>query len=981
MKSLFLPHLNTQTNSNLSFSFLTISQLIDWAVDNKLNYLAIADYYPYDIVEFFNSCKAKKIKPVWGVKIFLQENPQGKKYSATIYPQNNKGYKEVLQKLFSPDAPNERIFSFDYVLSNLSKNCLIIFEAQKLEEAKYFAAQWILNRPPQKEINYSNLFIGLNFFILSPTQTIPQNVIPLLLPFFAVKCLTSEETKLLGLWKKTNFNRYFLSTDIQGDFLSYLNTEDYFPHCMDDKTFYQLLIIQWQTFLTKISLNPSFHTEKKSRVKKEDPLLLLKSKCLQKLISLKKEPTEDYQKTLERELAIIEKLNYADYFLVFSEVNNHLKKENIMVGPGRGSAVSSLVAWLLGITSVDPLEHKLFFERFLNEKRKNLPDIDLDVENQEEVFNYLQKKYPKRQVARIITRKKIGWKVALREAAKLYRVGEIKLKEIASLTGENPNFSDLKLQRWQTSYPNLFQLASKIQNLYFDTGIHPAGVVISEGSLIGTVPLKLEKDCLLTLFEEDKLAELGLKKYDFLSLRETLGFIREAREILKVNLPDYQEINLTDQKTWELLKNFLLTGIFQLDTPSARLLFNRFRPQNFAELVLFLSLNRPGTKKKVEEISQAKDSKTKITFISPVIREILTETYGLIIFEEQISQIFTYIYDCSFAEAEVKRRELTKKGLEKNFLTQAQKKLNLSESKLIYQQINSSVGYTFNKAHAVAYSYLTYYIAYLKANFFPELITYFLNKRKEKELSYLQEAFFCGFQIKGPDINHSEMEWIKKGQELLMGFSNLKEYKVDFFQSLIEERKKRGVYKNWEDLIGRTISCWEKVERNAFETWVKGGIFRSLGVGDDNLLNHREAIFRYLSIRKKLTTLNNSLPFLDLTTKILEEKKAVINQREFESLGLYISYFSRWKELAQKKNEALVGSKGDKICSLSEVFQKIEEYDNQKNSVSIYAVIYQIEKKNENNYTLFLQDIRNSFKLDVNSTFYSANLDFFSLLK
>ncbi|CAG8602497.1 10345_t:CDS:2, partial [Diversispora eburnea] len=438
---------------------------------SEIPFFAIADYYPYEIMEFFNSCKAKKIKPVWGVKIFLQENPQGKKYLATAYPQNSKGYKEVLQKLFSSDSPNDRIFSFDYILSNLK-------------------------------------------------------------------------------------------------------------------------------------------------------------------------PSENYQNTLERELAIIEKLNYADYFLVFSEVNNHLKKENIMVGPGRGSAVSSLVTYLLGITSVDPLEHKLFFERFLNEKRKNLPDIDLDVENQEEVFNYLQKKYPKRQVARIITKKKIGWKVALRETAKLYK-----------LTG-------------------------KIQNLYYDTGIHPAGVIISESSLIGAVPLKSEKDYLLMLFEEDKLAGLGLKKYDFLSLRETLGFIREAREILKVNLPDYQEINLSDQKTWELLKNFLLTGIFQLDTPSARLLFNRFRPQNFAELVLFLSLNRPGTKKKVEEITQKKDSQTKINFISPVIREILIETYGFIIFEEQISQIFAYIYDVSFAEAEVKRRELIKKGLEKDFLSQTQKKLN-----------------------------------------------------------------------------------------------------------------------------------------------------------------------------------------------------------------------------------------------------------------------------------------------------------------
>jgi DNA polymerase-3 subunit alpha len=184
-----------------------------------------------------------------------------------------------------------------------------------------------------------------------------------------------------------------------------------------------------------------------SETKKENSLLLLKSKCWQKLITLKKEKEENYQRTLQKELNFIEKLNYADYFLVFSDIVNHLKEKNVIVGPGRGSAVSSLVTYLLGITSIDPLEHKLFFERFLNEKRKNLPDIDLDVENQEEVFNYLQKKYPKKRVARIITKKKIGWKVALREVAKLYQIGEIQLKEITSLIGDNSNFGSLKLQR------------------------------------------------------------------------------------------------------------------------------------------------------------------------------------------------------------------------------------------------------------------------------------------------------------------------------------------------------------------------------------------------------------------------------------------------------------------------------------------------------------------------------------------------------
>ena len=167
---------------------------------------------------------------------------------------------------------------------------------------------------------------------------------------------------------------------------------------------------------------------------------------MQKLLALRKEKEENYQKTLEKELIIIEKFNYAEYLLIFSDAVNHLKKKSIIIGPGRGSSVSSLVIYLLGITSIDPLQHNLLFERFLNEKRKVLPDIDLDVEDQEEIFNYLQQKYPKKQVARIITKKKIGWKIACKEVAKIYQIGEIKLKEIISLVAKDPSASNLKLQ-------------------------------------------------------------------------------------------------------------------------------------------------------------------------------------------------------------------------------------------------------------------------------------------------------------------------------------------------------------------------------------------------------------------------------------------------------------------------------------------------------------------------------------------------------
>jgi DNA polymerase-3 subunit alpha len=229
-------------------------------------------------------------------------------------------------------------------------------------------------------------------------------------------------------------------------------------------------------------------------------------------------------------------------------------------------------------------------------------------------------------------------------------------------------------------------------------------------------------------------------------------------------------------------------------------LFNKFRPQNFSELIIFLALNRPGIRQRIEEIIQTKlFIRNKTSYNLAAIEETLSESYGFIIFEEQLSQILSLIYDCSFEEAEIKRREISKikKKIPDDLFDKIKKKiLSPAESKTIYQQIESAIGYTFNKAHAVAYAYLTYYVSYLKANFFPELITYLLNQKKEKTLSYLQESFFLGFEIRTPNINHSEIDWTRKDNELYMGYGSLKSSKMEFFKSIIEERKTNGNYQN-----------------------------------------------------------------------------------------------------------------------------------------------------------------------------------------
>ncbi|KLL02310.1 MAG: DNA polymerase III alpha subunit [Mycoplasmataceae bacterium RC_NB112A] len=995
MEVQFLPHLNVQTNSNLSFSFLTIPQLVDWASQNKLTHLVIADYYPYDLIDFFKLCKEKKIKPIWGVKIFFSFESENHKYPVTVYPHNTKGYKEVLQILFSPAASVERIFTEQSILTNLSQNCSVVFETHRLEEINHLANRW-KSLVEVSNTKANNFLIGFDFYLFSPRQTFPSFIIPLLIPFFSIKTLKLQEIELLKLWKRTSFNRSFFASDTQVNFFSYLSTNELFAECTNDPLFYQVLLVQWQTFLTKINLGFYLFKEKGSKVKKEDsPLLLLKNKCWQKLLSLKKKEEEKYQAALEKELAVIQKFDYADYFLIFSEVVDYLKKKNIVIGPGRGSAVSSLTVYLLGITSIDPLQHDLIFERFLNEKRQTLPDIDLDVENQKEVFNYLQQKYPKNQVARILVKKKIGWKNALQKSLSACRevksqmVDEKSLyKKIVYLTEKEINLNHPSLKKIVFNYPLTLALAMKIKDLHYGTGAHPSGIIISTNrSLLQfLIPVKKEEGVLFSFYEENKLALLGLKKYDFLSLAESfalpsLDFIKEWKDILRIKLPDYQEISLQDEKTRYFLSNFLLTGIFQLDTPTARQLFLTLRPENFSELTVFLALNRPGMRKITKEIIQKKNHPTEISLVTTQLKQILTESYGFIIFEEQISQILAWVYDCSFAEAETKRRELTEKPLGKDFLIK-KGKMTFTEKQAIYRQINSIRGYTFNKAHAVAYSYLTYYLTYLKANYFPELIVYFLNKNKEKTLTYCQEAFFYGFQIESPDINYSGIEWTRQDKKIVMGFNNLKDYQSEFFQALVKERTRRGPFANWENLFNRTLSCWENLKIVTLEAWMKSNLFRSLQIEVDTLLSSKENLLRYLKIRQKIHAINNAsetnlglesnpsnrskfLPFIDLSNQKAPVNSSIINQREWESLGLYVSYFSNWKEIFQKREF--------KIVSLLDIYSKIEEYNNQESKINIYAVVCRLEKKELDRYSLSLQETRSSFKLEITEQFYQIN--------
>lgn len=943
-----LPHLNTQTNSNLSFSFLKINDLIKLAKEKNLNYLSISDYYPYEIISFFEACKKNKIKAIWGIKIFFHIIKGGNKYSVTIYPKNNRGYKDVLKKLFSLESPKDRSFFINYVL-NLSENCFLVFEANDRIEIDYFSKKIIFVDKKNDEVNYENLFIGFNFYLFSPNNDIDSKVILILLPFFNIKCLNKAEIKFINILKKTSLRENFFNQDFVEGLNYELDDDILFPLLTNDFSFYRVIKLQLIKFIEKINISI-----KKISKKNVNNLDLLESKCLRKLLFLKKDSNELYKKTLEKEISLIKDLDYIDYFLTFSEIVKYLKEKNNIIGPGRGSSVSSLVAYLLEITSIDPLEHGLFFERFLNKKRDVMPDIDLDVIDRDIVIDYLKKRYSNNKIAYFFNRKKIGLKKAFEISSSFFQVKN-KLEIFFYLKENKIDFE--KIKDLDSRYPNFLTFIEKIKDLYYDTTINQSGVIISKNNLSGIIPLRLEDDKVFSLFESECVDKLKIRRYDFLNLKDSLLIIKEAKK--NFNLPEYDEINLKDEKTWYLLNNFLISGIFQLDTQLLRKLFFKFNPNNFRDLVIFISLNRPGSNKKIKELLREKNLKIKRKFSSLKISEILFETYNCLIFEEQISSIFSIIYDCSFSDSEIKRRELNKKKLGKDFLIEAQKKLTSYESEFILNQINSSISFIFNKSHAVAYAYLTFYISYLKANYFDKLIIYFLNNSNnssEKTLEYLRESFFFGFEIKIPDINYSEINWINNKKVLIMGFSSLKNYDYSFFSKIIQEREK-GIFKDFEELIKRTFIFWENIKEETIKNWINSGLFNSLSIEIDTLIYYNKQIYKYLKIKNLLKKTND---LYDINfSKNFNLDKSLINQREFDNIGIYINYFSEWNYIIKNTNY--------KISNLLEIIKNNKEEE--KKIIIIYSILTKIERL-ENFYYLSLHDIRNSFRIPINYQLY-----------
>lgn len=617
-----------------------------------------------------------------------------------------------------------------------------------------------------------------------------------------------------------------------------------------------------------------------------------------KAIYPNREPMEVIRSRLEYEMGIIVPKGMADYLLIVWDFINWAKRNGIPMGPGRGSGVGSIVLYLIGITDIEPLRFHLFFERFINPERLSYPDIDVDIcmDRRAEVIRYTLEKYGKDNVAQIITFGTMKAKMAIKDVGRVLSVPLPKVNEIAKLIPDDLNITldkalekDLDLRHLYESdeeVARLMDLARRLEGSIRNTGIHAAGIVISGSPLADLIPVchAKDSDMPVTQFSMKPVEAVGMLKVDFLGLK-TLTAIQvcvnaiaadTGREIDWVNLP------LDDKATFDLLNQGKTMGIFQLESSGLQDLSRQLHLDRFEEVIAVVSLYRPGPMEMIPSFVNRKHGREPIEYDHPWMENILAETYGIMVYQEQVMQIASKLANFSLGEGDVLRRAMGKKDLEQ--MAKQREKfrqgaldngIDESTSMLIFDKMEKFAAYGFNKSHAAAYGYLSYVTAYLKANYPREWMAALMTCDRDdltKVAKFIRECQSAGIPILPPDINESGETFQATHQGIRFAMTGIKGVGAGVVAAIVEERKKRGAFKSFYEFFKRMDA--KKVGKKVVESLVEAGSFDFTGWSRDALLMTIDPIHTATLKEKK----EHSLGILSLFSKIEDGNEARFSQ-------------------------------------------------------------------------------------------------------
>lgn len=870
-------HLQINTEYSLLKSAAKISTLVKRAKELKFSALAITDQnVMYGVVPFYKACKSVGIKPIIGLELFVsgKDNTESR---LLLLAKNNQGYQNLL-KLSSivqilpinQKKQIEKKYLFQY-----SKGLIAISSAYKGEIQQglaYRKQEQSFNLVQQyKKYFGDDFYIGIHNHFLAEEKQLNLDLLEL-----AQKgiCNLVATNQIMYVNKDDSLAHKCLLAIDQGTTLKELNsdfrTEEYYlksqvemaelfsfvPNAMNNTA-----LIAGQC---NVELDFGGQTLPKYSLPNEgNPKQFLEELCFEGLKNRYTVLTKKLEERLLYELRIIDQMKFNDYFLIVWDFMKFAHDKKIITGPGRGSAAGSLVAYVLKITNVDPIKYDLIFERFLNPERISMPDIDIDFSDtrREEVIEYVFKKYGKNHVAQIITFGTLAAKAALRDVGKVIGIPINQIDLIAKQIPSRPNLTiedavreTTTLKKQVTENKEIrewFQLAQRVEGIPRHSSTHAAGIVISEDPLSDKVPLqKGHHNVLLTQYPMSTLEELGLLKMDFLGLRN-LSFIEEivnhvsAMEAKKIDL---DKIPFNDVKTFKLLSDGDTTGIFQLESQGMRRVLANLKPTEFEDIVAVNALYRPGPMENIPFYIEGKHKKRQVVYVHNDLKSILEKTYGVIVYQEQIMQIASKMAGFSLGEADILRRAVSKKKLET--LEEQREKfvqgcLELEYEKKIantvYDLIVRFANYGFNRSHSVAYSVISYQLAFLKANyptaFFAALLTSAIGQQ-QKINEYMIDAKKKAIMIGSPSINKSNAQFtVLHKDKIQFGLAALKNIGLRAIEEIVKMRKDNGPFQDIFDFCARVSS--KHINRRTLEALVAAGCFDELG-------DHRAALLATL---------------------------------------------------------------------------------------------------------------------------------------
>ena len=704
----------------------------------------------------------------------------------------------------------------------------------------------------------------------------------------------------------------------------------------------------------------------------------------------KAEIDKKYYGRLEYELSVIKKMGFPGYFLIVSDFIQWSKTHGVPVGPGRGSGAGSIVAWSLKVTELDPLKLDLLFERFLNPERVNMPDFDVDFcqENRYKTIEYVQKKYGFDHVAQIITYGKLQSKNVIRDVARVLQMPYAQADRISKMIppgvqGKNPTLQESldqvpELEEMRQNDPQinkLFDIGMKLEGLYRQSGMHAAGVVIGDRPLDQLVPLYKDPkaDMPVTQYDMKYVEETGLIKFDFLGLK-TLTVIKRAVDWIKKTRGEdliIEKIPLDDRETYELLQRGDTVAVFQFESDGMKDVHRQIKPDRFEDLVAIVSLYRPGPMDNIPTYIKRKHGEEEITYLHPSLAPILDETYGIMVYQEQVMKIAQVLGGYTMGGADKLRKVMGKKmrdeiPKQRKMFTEGAIKNGIDEATAtaIFDQMEKFASYGFNKSHAAAYSLISYRTAYLKAHYPIEFMCAVMSldiTNTDKLQFFKEEVKRMGRKVLKPDINKSGSDFVVEDNNIRYALGAVKGVGEANMRAIVAEREARGPYKDISDFIHRTDA--KQINRRQLEQLIKAGAFDCLDKNRGRLFANVETIMRNIYSSTELKTseqaslfgneeLHNKVRLTDKPDWPELEKLRL----EAEAIGFYLSAhpLDSYKEGMEKLG----------IKSSSEVFRNIHTGDTIRAKLAGCVTSFQKRiSKNGNKYAfLGLSDAAGSYE-------------------